>query len=349
MTRTIEDLHADRTRTFIAPIVPLAIVGVCIAFAIAALTSWLRDRPNLDMIVLISAVWIVVMLAMAYLIRRYALQGRIDATGLVGIAFVTFEAIGLSLIPCYNGNGVMQAMPFCAILAVTSVIFWVRSWQFSLALTGMLLPPLVLLMRTENDRDIKAIALQLAIYTAIICVALHLLIRRANLKTFALALEVEYRATHDGLTGLSNRTHWIDLATRSLESLETARGDCTLFFIDVDGFKQFNDRSGHAAGDHYLVQLATVLRATIDDAALIGRFGGDEFVALLPGAGSADANIIADQIHQALSSVDHDMAGLSASIGIAQWRPGETLDQLLRRADVAMFAAKASGVKAVSM
>lgn len=340
MIRTIEDLHADRTRTFIAPIVPVAIIGVCIAFAIGALTSLLRDRPNLDKIVIISAVWIVVMLAMAWLIRRYALQGRIDATGLVGIAFVTFEAVGLSLLAHYNGNGVMQAMPYCALLAVSSVIFWIRSWHFALALLGSLTPPLVLLLRTDGSRDVEAIALQLAIYTAIICVAFHLLIRRANQKTFALALEVEYRATHDGLTGLSNRTHWIDLATRRLESLGTARGDCTLFFIDVDGFKQFNDRSGHAAGDHYLVQLATVLRETIDDAALIGRFGGDEFVALLPGAGSADASIIADQIHRDLSSVDHDMAGLSASIGIAQWRPGETLDQLLRRADIAMFAAK---------
>lgn len=344
MTRTIEDLHSDRTRTFIAPIVPPGIVGVCIAFTIGALIAWLRNRPNIDKIVIVSTVWIVVMLAMAYLIRRFALQGRTDATGAVGIAFVTFEAIGLSLLAHYNGNGVMQAMAYCALLAVASVIFWIRSWHFALALIGILTPPVLLLLRTSGSRDVEALALQLGIYTAIICVALHLLMRRANQKTFALALEVEYRATHDGLTGLSNRTHWIELATRRIAALGATHGDCTLFFIDVDGFKQFNDRSGHAAGDHYLVQLATVLRETIDDSALIGRFGGDEFVVLLPGAERAEANDIARRIHDALSSVDHDTAGLSASIGIAQWRAGESLDQLLRRADVAMFATKPQAV-----
>ncbi len=349
VARSIEDLRADRVKTYVAPIIPIAFLGICVAFVLAGFVSWLRDRPNLDIILLSLTVAIVVLLSLSVALRRIALQGRVDATGWLGITGVTVVATTLSITGHYNGNGVIQAMPYCSILAVSSVFFWQRDWQFAVAMIGMMGPPIMLLYAGDESRDIRFVFAQLALYTVIICIALHILMRYANRKNFALALEVEFRATHDGLTGLSNRTHWVDRATDRLEGQETSRGSCALLFIDVDGFKQFNDGSGHVAGDRYLVELAKVLKGAIDDAELIGRFGGDEFVALLANPESGQAEAIAAGIHQALDHTEGEAAGLTVSIGIAYRSPSETLDHLILRADSAMFAAKASEAKAVSM
>jgi diguanylate cyclase (GGDEF)-like protein len=349
VARSIEDLRADRVKTYVAPIIPIAFLGICIAFVLAGSVSWLRDRPNLGMILLTLAVSIVVLLSLAYALRQVALQGRVDATGWLGITGVTVVATTLSITGHYNGNGVIQAMPYCSILAVSSVFFWPRDWQFAVAMFGMIGPPIVLLYVGDENRDIRFVFAQLALYTVIICVALYLLMRYANQRNFALALEVEFRATHDGLTGLSNRTHWVDRATERLTAQEKGEGTCALLFIDVNGFKRFNDGAGHIAGDRYLIELANVLKGAIDETELICRFGGDEFVALIANTASGEVEAIAANIHEALEQIDGEAAGLTVSLGIAYRRPAETLDHLILRADAAMFAAKASDVKAVSM
>ena len=349
VARSIEDLRADRVKTYVAPIIPIAFLGICVAFVLAGLVSWLRERPNLDMILLSLTVSIVMLLSLAVALRRMALQGQVNATGWLGITGVTVVATTLSITGHYNGNGVIQAMPYCSILAVTSVFFWPRDWQFAVAMVGMIGPPIVLLIAGDESRDIRFVFAQLALYTVIICIALYILMRYANHKNFALALEVEFRATHDGLTGLSNRTHWVDCATDRLAAQQKGKGSTVLLFIDVDGFKRFNDGSGHVAGDRYLIELANVLKGAIDETELIGRFGGDEFVALLANPASGQAEAIAASIHEALEQIEGDAAGLTVSIGIAHRRPAETLDHLILRADAAMFAAKASSANAVSM
>lgn len=349
VTRSIEDLRADRVKTYVAPIIPIAFLGICVAFVLAGFVSWLRDRPNLGMILLSLTISIVVLLSLAVALRRVALQGRVDVTGWLGITGVTVVATTLSITGHYNGNGVIQAMPYCSILAVSSVFFWPRDWQFAVAMVGMMGPPIMLLYAGDESRDIRFVFAQLAIYTVITCIALYFLMRYANHKNFALALEVEFRATHDGLTGLSNRAHWVDRATERLAAQEKGCQPCALLFIDVDGFKRFNDGSGHVAGDRYLIELANVLKGTLDDAELIGRFGGDEFVALLANPASGQAEAIAANIHKALKHTEGEEAGLTVSIGIAYRSPAETLDHLILRADAAMFAAKASDMNAVSM
>jgi len=119
------------------------------------------------------------------------------------------------------------------------------------------------------------------------------------------------------------------------------------FFVDVDSFKQINDVYGHAAGDQLLRIVASRLSAVVREEDVVGRLGGDEFVILLDAsAGHAPPDVVAERLVQALhepvSFEDGTVASVSASVGIAVGSR-RTVDQLLRDADLALYAAKAAG------
>jgi diguanylate cyclase (GGDEF)-like protein/PAS domain S-box-containing protein len=156
---------------------------------------------------------------------------------------------------------------------------------------------------------------------------------------------LEERANYDALTGLPNRV----LLDEQLEQLlacarDTASG-VALAFIDLDGFKQVNDTLGHPAGDRLLASIAQNLRAALRGSDTLARFGGDEFVAALPGMHD-DAVLAALLARVAAAArapilVDGKATCLSASIGVALFpRDGTTAAQLITHADAAMYAAK---------
>ncbi len=150
-------------------------------------------------------------------------------------------------------------------------------------------------------------------------------------------------AQQDPLTGLANRDHLLDTGRAAL-----ALGGAVLF-VDVDRFKEVNDRGGHAVGDQLLVRLAHRLRDVVTSAvpgAVVGRMGGDEFVAVLPGVDAATATALGQGLATAL--VDEVQVGrrtvrVSASIGLATAAAGDSLDEVLSLADRAMYGAKERG------
>jgi diguanylate cyclase (GGDEF)-like protein len=149
-------------------------------------------------------------------------------------------------------------------------------------------------------------------------------------------------ARQDPLTGLANRAHLLDAGRAAL-----ARGGAVLF-IDVDRFKEVNDRGGHAVGDQLLVRLADRLRTHLEDVpdAVVGRLGGDEFAAVLPGLDRATAETVGQRLVAAL--VDEVAVGrrsvrISASIGLAMAEPGTPFETVLQQADLAMYGAKERG------
>jgi diguanylate cyclase (GGDEF)-like protein len=110
-------------------------------------------------------------------------------------------------------------------------------------------------------------------------------------------------------------------------------------FADLDGLKRINDRHGHAAGDETLRRAATLLRETFRDADLVARIGGDEFCVLLPGrAPEAKAGLA--RLHDALAAQPDDLPPLALSLGVAEGAPGSTIEDLIRRADTAMYSDK---------
>jgi diguanylate cyclase (GGDEF)-like protein len=157
-------------------------------------------------------------------------------------------------------------------------------------------------------------------------------------------LSIEHRALHDPLTDLGNRVLFRERLVRGLERSSSAASPVTVLFLDLDGFKPINDSLGHAVGDRVLVGVARRLAEAVGTSGLSARLGGDEFGVLIDG-GDEEAVSVAARIAESLSA-PHHVAGVevfaSASIGIAvSLRGEETADELLRNADLAMYAAKA--------
>jgi diguanylate cyclase (GGDEF)-like protein len=150
----------------------------------------------------------------------------------------------------------------------------------------------------------------------------------------------------DALTGLYNRRGWTDRVLALDEELRHDGASYSVLFLDLDRFKELNDRLGHEAGDAALRTLATVMREELREQDIIGRFGGEEFVVALPGADKLHAARVAERIRarlQALAAADPAGAMHTVSIGAATLNDGETTNALLKRADEAMYAAKAAG------
>ncbi len=154
---------------------------------------------------------------------------------------------------------------------------------------------------------------------------------------------MERMAKEDALTGLASRAHFTSAAGSLLS------GGGAVLFVDLDNFKGANDRGGHAFGDQLLVRLAERFRSRVLVAvpnALVGRMGGDEFAAVLPGVQQPVAEALGRELADAL--VEQVLSGrrtirVSASVGLAMNPPGTRFAEALRKADAAMYAAKESG------
>jgi diguanylate cyclase (GGDEF)-like protein len=150
-------------------------------------------------------------------------------------------------------------------------------------------------------------------------------------------------ARQDPLTGLANRGHLIDAGRAAL-----ADGGAVLF-VDLDRFKEVNDRGGHAVGDQMLVRLADRLRSHVEEVvprAVVGRLGGDEFGAVLPGVDRATAASLGHRLAAVLVDeveVGRRIVRVSASIGLAMAERGTTFEDVLSVADRAMYGAKERG------
>ncbi|GIF18145.1 diguanylate cyclase (GGDEF)-like protein [Actinoplanes tereljensis] len=154
---------------------------------------------------------------------------------------------------------------------------------------------------------------------------------------------LRHQALTDGLTGLANRTHFHEQVEAALDA-DSAR--TSVLLIDLDGFKQVNDTYGHAAGDDLLISVADKMRAAVREGDLPARFGGDEFGILLRGCTGPEAEQTAQRLLAAFAvpvAISGTFVTANASIGSAAAEPGEGVSAVIRRADVAMYAAKSAG------
>ncbi len=158
-----------------------------------------------------------------------------------------------------------------------------------------------------------------------------------------LQARLEHQAFRDSLSGLANRALFL---RRLEESLRRADGTTTVLFLDLDDFKAINDEHGHAAGDAVLVAVADRLRAAVRPGDLAARLGGDEFAVLLEDNDAAHGEAVAERVLDSLSQpvLEAERVWTHGSVGIAFARSGSVgADELIRRADVAMYRAKEAG------
>ncbi|ERP93503.1 hypothetical protein Q666_09375 [Marinobacter sp. ES-1] len=160
--------------------------------------------------------------------------------------------------------------------------------------------------------------------------------------------KLAYQASHDALTGLANRTMFEEKLQQDFTLARQNNRLMAVLFIDLDEFKPINDTLGHKVGDRLLVAVARALEACIRPTDTLARFGGDEFVVLLPDLESArQAEEVAERILQKIA-LPQQVGGhelyLSASIGISLLDDSETSpEKLIRQADMAMYKAKRQG------
>lgn len=154
-------------------------------------------------------------------------------------------------------------------------------------------------------------------------------------------------ATQDGLTHLYNRRHFIECAQQHLSQARRYQHPVSVLMLDLDHFKQINDRYGHAAGDRVLELFSKICLRCLRAADIVGRMGGEEFAALLPDTGLNEARKVAERLRQRVDETVLPEGGkrirFQVSVGISCLHAHETLDALLIRADKMLYQAKSLG------
>lgn len=149
--------------------------------------------------------------------------------------------------------------------------------------------------------------------------------------------QLESLARTDALTGLLNRRGFEEVAQRELVRARRTQEPVAVAMLDLDHFKRFNDAHGHPAGDALLRDAASAWRGELRDIDVLARWGGEEFIVVLPRCPGSFAHNVLDRLRAATPGAE------SCSIGFALWRAGELLSDTIARADVALYAAKEGG------
>jgi diguanylate cyclase (GGDEF)-like protein len=233
---------------------------------------------------------------------------------------------------------------------VGTAVFWLTmscgavAAIYILPLVGIPLPP-----HPVKDMDLLYLLCDLGLYLVIVVfVLLFELTKTQGFIKLEQALNViNELAIRDELTGSHNRRHLIGLIEQERERVAKGAATFCVCLLDIDFFKRINDTYGHAAGDAVLRSFAVTVQKQIRDSDAFGRYGGEEFLLMLPETTLEDAMQFAERVRMGIERlVFRDISAdlkVSVSIGVAQFRLGETIGQTVTRADEALYTAKSSG------
>jgi diguanylate cyclase (GGDEF)-like protein len=155
---------------------------------------------------------------------------------------------------------------------------------------------------------------------------------------------LERIAVTDRLTGLYNRTKLDEVFANELARVERYGESVAIILADIDHFKSVNDTYGHQVGDSVLVEFAATLRKLTRETDTAGRWGGEEFLVICPHLDLDGARILAERIRAAVAGHSFSVVGQkTCSFGVASYRPGDTADTMVKRADEALYEAKQHG------
>ncbi len=162
--------------------------------------------------------------------------------------------------------------------------------------------------------------------------------------------ELDHQVSHDPLTGALNRRAFSLIAGKELARAQRTGQPLSMIMLDLDNFKQVNDQLGHGVGDQVLCRFTAVANELLRGEDVFCRFGGEEFVVLLPGATADQALAVAERLRRVYAEEASGIDGgkslsfpLTVSAGVSQWRHDEAVDSLLQRVDLGLYRAKRLG------
>ena len=223
---------------------------------------------------------------------------------------------------------------------------------FTLSRSSLLLHLDAVVAVRQHEAELRIVRLQhiqlwiLAIVLATLLAEAITIFRPMVGRIVQYAARLTLLATTDPLTGVSNRRSFLENATTELERTKRYGRPLSVLALDVDHFKRINDTHGHAAGDKVLIELVLALKKGLRANDLLGRIGGEEFAILLPETTQGAAMEVAEHLRKTVAAVtvthDGGLVTMTISIGIAEVQ-GESLTQVMKAADDALYLAKSEG------
>lgn len=203
-----------------------------------------------------------------------------------------------------------------------------------------------LLNDSGSDEEIRRAVMELA--TANEKMQRQLEDARARMDEQAARLQTaEEKARTDGLTKLQNRRAFDEYLETQFRAFQNGGSTSSIMLIDVDNFKQFNDTHGHLAGDEVLKRVANLLQSRLADHAFIARYGGEEFAVVFAGKAAGEVEQLAEETRARIGEREIEFGGtrlrVTASGGLAELEPKETIDRWIERADEALYISKEAG------
>jgi diguanylate cyclase len=289
------------------------------------------------------------------ILKRISLVAQFDRL-LLGASVVSFSMS--LLVHLLRSNSLNYNLSITVLLIVVNYLLLPIpfSWRFWTAISFSLLECLLSVMLTSGDvagtfRN-NLIGVILANLIGVVVSARFYSLRRnqfkAQIEEQQARLEIERLATTDALTGVFNRRKWLEEANRVLVRFLRSGQRFSVLYLDIDHFKRLNDTHGHAAGDTVLKHFAQVVAGQIRELDVLGRFGGEEFVVLLPETPLEPAKSIAGRIRAIIEAsslaVGTEQLRLTVSIGVTEVALEDSkIEDVLHRADVGLYQAKTLG------
>jgi diguanylate cyclase (GGDEF)-like protein len=279
----------------------------------------------------------VALIACLQRIRSLALHGWTT------LALLTTLSITFAFLATPTRLGLLWTMPALLIIPVAAAPFWV--WMHKNIIACVLCYGCggILLVRAQAGTALVVGYACLALLCALLCIVIFLAVDGSRRDAYDRQTELDHEAHHDALTGLPSRRRFLELGETAIVATRALARPLAISFIDLDQFKAINDDHGHAAGDRALAIVAGLIARRLDTGMVAARMGGEEFMLLLPGLGQQAAMHYVETLRRIIAATDMGGFRVAISAGVAQCAAGESLAQLMQRADQALLAAKRAG------
>ncbi len=352
----MRDLASDDRATSQVGILRAYLVVIAIVWSFLAILWALNPTLGPFLQVAVPALLIylgLLLLALAGRLLPVRVVGPLALLALVAVVFSRLVLWRLSILPDVGslGDSMALAVQLAASFPVAFVVFGTRrglqvSLIIYLAFIGLYGDVIIDALLGRASDAASPVALNMAVTYPVLITMIRLLASRLEQLTTeqARADMLAEQATTDPLTGIANRRRLDDELARLLAQSRRYGQPLSVILIDLDLFKAVNDHYGHAAGDQVLIETVRRLAATVRDADLLGRWGGEEFLLLAPNTDHAAACALAERCRQVIAGSPMPTAGeVTASFGVATHTSDDDSRSLMRRADLALYTAKVEG------